>query len=111
MTGRQTKIKAPAHLSKGAGALYAQIHAQYVLEAHHDAILIKSLEAFDRAEAARLIVERDGVLVTSRLGEIKASPAVQIERDARAAFLAGIKALNLDLELGPPPPSPRHRRA
>lgn len=100
--------RAPRHLSDAARALYDAVMATYVLEPHHVAILAKSLEAFDRAESARAIIERDGILTTTRLGELKPSPAVAIERDARAAFLAGIRQLGLDLE-GPPPPSARRR--
>ncbi len=83
----------------------------YVLEAHHQAILTKALEAFDRAEQARAILASPpadptdpnappggGLVVRSRLGEHKAHPAIAIERDARAAFLTGIKQLGLDIE-------------
>jgi P27 family predicted phage terminase small subunit len=100
--------RAPRHLSEAARTLYGAVTASYVLEPHHLAILTKALEAFDRAEAARVVIERDGILVTTRLGEVKPSPAVAIERDARTAFLAAIKQLGLDLE-GPPPPSARRR--
>ena len=100
-----TAIRVPAHLSKPAQALYRAVLSRYILEEHHVAIFVKSLEAFDRAEAARAVIERDGVLTTSRLGEVKPHPAVSIERDARRAFLAGIKQLGLDVE-----PSPSHRR-
>jgi hypothetical protein len=99
---------APTHLSGPARRLYAAVTARYVLEAHHIAILVKALEAFDRADAARAIVESAGLLVTSRLGEVKPSPAVVIERDSRAAFYSGIKQLGLDLE-GPPSPAARSR--
>jgi len=99
---------APKHLSLAARRLYAAVVADYVLEAHHIAILTKALEAYDRAEAARELVTNGGLVVTSRLGETKPHPAVAIERDARTAFLAGIKQLGLDIE-GPPPPSARRR--
>ena len=33
-----------------------------------------------------------------RYGQLKAHPAVNIERDARAAMLAALKAMNLDVE-------------
>lgn len=106
MTRPKPAQAAPQHLSAAAKRLFGAITTDYVLEAHHLAILGKALEAFDRAEAARTIVERDGIVTSSRLGEVKAHPAVAIERDARTAFLAGIKQLGLDLE-GPPPPSAR----
>lgn len=106
MTARRPN--APRHLSAAAKALYQDVAGDYQLEPHHLAILTKALEAFDRAEAARAVVERDGILTTSRLGEVKPHPAVAIERDSRTAFLAGVKQLGLDIE-GPPPPSSRRR--
>jgi phage terminase small subunit len=89
---------APMHLSPSARRLFRAILADYVLETHQRSILIKALEASDRCDAARLLVERDGLLVESRMGESKPNPAVAIERDARAAFLAGMKQLGLDVE-------------
>lgn len=35
---------------------------------------------------------------TDRFGQIKAHPLLPVERDARAAFLAGLRSLNLDFE-------------
>ena len=99
----------PRHLSPAARRLYAEILETYALEPFHVAILSKSLEAFDRAEQARDVIAASGILIKSRLGEVKPNPAIAIERDSRAAFLAGIKALGLDIE-GPPPPSTRNRR-
>jgi hypothetical protein len=53
-----------------------------------------------------------GLMVTSRLGEQKPHPLLGIERDSRAAFLAGMRHLNLDYEpvaptSRPQPPEPR----
>ena len=104
-----TPSRAPRHLSKAARDLYAAVMTDYQLESHHVSILVKGLEAFDRAEAARDLVTAEGLLIASRLGERKPHPAVAIERDSRGAFLAAIKQLGLDLD-GPPPPSARNRR-
>ena len=89
---------APPHLSLAARALYRETLAEYVLEPHQVAILVKSLEALDRCEAARLLVEAEGLVIETRLGERKPHPAASIERDSRAAFLAGMKQLGLDYE-------------
>jgi phage terminase small subunit len=88
----------PRHLSPAARRLFSATLADYQLEPFHIAILTKSLEAFDRAEQARKLVESAGILVESRLGGLVANPAVAIERDSRAAFLAGMKQLGLDYE-------------
>ncbi|HPQ28620.1 MAG TPA: hypothetical protein PLQ82_09075 [Desulfobacteraceae bacterium] len=61
-------------------------------------ILRVALEAFDRAQRARAAIDADGMTIKDRFGAIKANPLLPIERDNRAAFLSGIKALNLDLE-------------
>lgn len=89
---------APSHLSLPARRLYAGIRALYELEAHDAAILVKALEAWDRAEQARQLIADEGIVITSRLGERKPHPAVGIERDSRTAFLAGMRQLGLDYE-------------
>lgn len=40
----------------------------------------------------------DGAILTGLDGSVRAHPAVRLERDARAAMLAGFRALKLDLE-------------
>src|SRR5438445_13038438 len=66
------------------------------MEPHDLAVLAKALEAWDRAEQARVRIDADRLMVTSRLGEQKPHPLLGIERDSRAAFLAGMRQLNLD---------------
>lgn len=101
----ESEHKAPAYLSRAARRLWASVHERYQLEPHDNAILVKALEAFDRADEARAILRESGIVVTSRLGEIKAHPAVAIERDSRTAFLAGMRQLGLDYE-----PTPSQKR-
>src|SRR5688572_6720409 len=90
------KHQPPRHLSLPARRLFASVVELYELEAHDLAIFVKSLEAWDRAEQARELVAAEGLLITSRLGERKAHPAVMIERDSRTAFLSGMRQLGLD---------------
>ena len=61
-------------------------------------ILRVALESFDRAQAARVAITKDGMTVVDKFGQTKPHPLLQCERDSRAAFLAGLKALNLDIE-------------
>ena len=53
---------------------------------------------FDRMREAQQQVAADGVSFRDRFGQVKAHPLLTVERDARAAFLAGLRSLNLDLE-------------
>ena len=101
--------KPPRHLSRGARRLFAEIVSRYELEAHHTALLIKSLEAFDRAEQARTEIGAGPLAVLSRLGELKPHPLLAVERDNRAQFAGLMRQLGLDIE-GPPPPSARNAR-
>ena len=102
------KIPIPAHLSKEAKRMFKDLCTDYGIE---DAAGLKILrvtcEAFDRAQAARKVIDEDGITFIDKAMQIKPHPLLPIERDNRAAFLAGLKALNLDLEpikgIGRPP--------
>ena len=96
---RNSTPKPPKHLSAEARKQWAAIVAEYSLD--DDAgllILTTSLEAFDRMRQAQKQIESDGATTLDRFGQLKAHPLLPVERDSRAAFMAGLKALNLDLE-------------
>jgi P27 family predicted phage terminase small subunit len=61
------------------------------------AVLITSLEAHQRARECRETIAREGLTVVGRDGQAKAHPLLAVERDARQAWLAGIRALGLEL--------------
>ncbi|MEI6610990.1 MAG: P27 family phage terminase small subunit [Deltaproteobacteria bacterium] len=93
------KIVAPKHLSKEAKQIWKEILAEYSInDAAGLRILQVALEAFDRAQAARAAVDKVGLMVIDKAGQVKSHPLLPIERDSRAAFLSGLKSLNLDLE-------------
>lgn len=56
------------------------------------------MEAFDRMRGCQKIIEKDGAKLVDRFDQVKSHPLLAIERDSRAAMLAALKALNLDLE-------------
>lgn len=93
------KIKAPNHLSKESKKIWAEILTEYSIDdAAGLRILRVALEAYDRAQSARTAIDKTGMMFNDRFGAPKPHPLLPIERDSRAAFLAGMKALNLDLE-------------
>lgn len=98
----------PGHLTTEGKKIWTEILNEYSIDdAAGLRILRVALEAFDRAQAAREAINRDGMTVTDKFGQVKGHPLLSAERDSRAAFLAGLKALNLDLEpikgIGRPP--------
>jgi P27 family predicted phage terminase small subunit len=89
----------PSHLSTEARRFWSELIAEYGIDDPAGvAILTQACEAHDRVTEARKAIAKDGASVVDRFGQPKAHPLLTVERDARAAFLAALKALNLDLE-------------
>ena len=76
------KLRGAYELEDAAGQLYLQLAA----------------ESFDLMRSAEKILDREGLTVKDRFGQPKANPAVLVQRDARAALLRALRALNLDVE-------------
>lgn len=91
--------KPPVHFTSETKRIWDEIIDEYAIDdAAGLRILRVALEAFDRSQAARATIDKDGMTVKDKFGQTKPHPLLPIERDSRAAFLAGLKALNLDLE-------------
>lgn len=89
--------KPPTKLSTDAKRLWVSILRDYPIE---DSAFLRVLEvallALDRAESCRKRIEKDGLMQKDRFGIDKPHPLLPSERDARSAFIHGIKTLNLD---------------
>jgi P27 family predicted phage terminase small subunit len=92
----------PAHLSKSARKWWQATLQRYVLAEHHLRLLQLCCEAWDRSQAARGQLEREGLTVPGREGGIRPHPCIAIERDARLAVARLVRELDLDTE----PPRP-----
>jgi hypothetical protein len=93
------KNKAVLGLSAEAKALRTRILAEFELtDAPGLAVLAAGLEAFDRLRACQAVIARDGASFTDRFGQIRSHPLLATERDSRAAFLAALKQLRLEVE-------------
>src|SRR3954471_17809791 len=86
-------------LSPEAKRLRAKLTRAYAIEDEAgELVLNTALEAFDRMRAAQKVIATEGMTFTDRYKQPRAHPLLVTERDSRAAFMAGIKALGLDLE-------------
>ena len=92
-----TPKKPPDHLCKRAKKLWREVVSTFVLEPHHIELLRAACEQLGRAEAARKVIERNGLVVEDRFKQAKPNPAVEIERQAHLAFLRITRELGLDL--------------
>ena len=91
--------RSPKGLSPEARRWWNRLHAGYQLTDEAALLTLQTtLEAFDRMREAQEIVRTEGMTVKDRFGQPRAHPASVVERDSRAAMMAGLKALNLDVE-------------
>ncbi|OPY75187.1 MAG: hypothetical protein A4E65_03614 [Syntrophorhabdus sp. PtaU1.Bin153] len=91
--------RAPSHLSPDAKKMWKGIIDEYEIDDPAGLKILRvALEAFDRGQMARETIDRDGLALRDKFGQLKPHPLLPIERDSRAAFLAGLKALSLDIE-------------
>ena len=90
----------PAHLSEESKLTWRELLGEWpsIGDVAGLRILRIALESFDRSQEAREAISREGMTTTDRFGQVRPHPLLAAERDSRAAFLAGMKALNLDLE-------------
>lgn len=98
----------PKHLRKPTQSWFKDVLIDYDLEPHHVRLLTLAAEAWDRACAAREVIDRDGLTYDDRFGQPKARPEVGIERDSRIGFARLLRELALDVD--PPADTPRALR-
>jgi hypothetical protein len=86
----------PAHLAEPERALWASAVADFDLESDTAlAVLTTGLEAHMRIAEIRHQIAVDGLTILDKFGQIKIHPLLAAERDARAGWLAAVKALGL----------------
>jgi phage terminase small subunit len=90
------KSKPPAHLGRATAQWWRSVNDDFELDPHHIRLLTLAAEAWDRGQAAREIVEREGMTFQDRFGCPKPRPEVAIERDSRIGFARLLRELALD---------------
>lgn len=91
--------KPPTGLSLAAGKWWKKLLDEYGIDDAAGLLLLETaLQAHDRMHQARDLIAKYGAVTSDRFGQLRPNPATTIERDSRAAMMAALKALNLDLE-------------
>ena len=89
----------PEGLSGEARRWFIRVQDEHaIMDAAGLLLLGSAMEAFDRMRSAQASIKTDGETTLDRFHQLKPHPLLNVERDARAAMLASLKALQLDLE-------------
>jgi len=99
--------KAPTNLRPATRKWWRSVLVDYALEEHHIRLLTLAAEAWDQSQAAREVLDRDGLTFLDRFGQPKERPECGILQNARIAFARLIRELALD---GDSPDAPRMPR-
>ncbi len=89
----------PKTLSAEAKTWWKKLVKEYEIDDPAGCLMLQTaLEALDRMRGAQQAIADDGVTIKDRFDQVRAHPMITVERAARAAMMAALKALNLDLE-------------
>jgi phage terminase small subunit len=99
--------KPPAGLSRRARAVWRDVLRDYSLESRHLTVLESALRTLDRLDAARAIVDRDGMIVAGSKGQVRPHPMLAVERDCRISLARLWRELDLDGASAPDARLPR----
>lgn len=90
----------PRHLSKckGAVSIWQQVAGDYELEERHLRLLELACTQYARAEACRERLDKDGLTVADRWGQLKEHPLRAAEKQHSEAFRLLMRELGLDIE-------------
>lgn len=97
--------RAPGYLRPATRRWWAMVCSEWTLEEHHVRLLTLAASAWDRAEQAREVIDRDGLVVQTRYSGPKRHPCIAIESESRIAFARLLRELDLDVD----PPSEASR--
>jgi len=98
------KEKLTDGLSPESAAWVKTVTATWVLEPHHKKLLVLAAAHWDRIQAARRIIEKDGATYLDRFSQPKLRPETQLERDSTVVFARLLREMALDLVEAPESP-------
>jgi len=88
----------PKHLSASAKRFWLSVVDAFDIEGHTLDLLEAACTQLQRAEEARAIIAKEGMVVKDRFEQPKQHPGVELERQAHLAFLRIGRELGLSVE-------------
>jgi P27 family predicted phage terminase small subunit len=93
---RKTPIPAPKQWDGEVQRLWDEITKGWTLSDEGRAVLRVACEARERMLEADKALKTDGLTFRTRMGGIRAHPAVRIRREAESSFLQAMRQLGLE---------------
>ena len=91
-------VAVPSHLQAAGQRLFRATAEAFVIEdEHHRVTLLLACEHRDRAEAARVVVERDGMTYADTRGVVRPRPEVLIQKESTIVCARLLRELGLDV--------------
>lgn len=87
-----------AHLEPKTRAWVRRICSEYVLESHHERLLLLAAQSWDRLVAAREAIAREGSEYIDAKGVRRPTPAIKVEADSTIRFSRLLRELDLDID-------------
>ena len=88
----------PKHLSPSAKQFWRAVVESFDIEEHAADLLLSACVQLQRAEEARVVIAKEGMVVKDRFGQPKQYPAVELERQTHLAFLRIGRELGLTVD-------------
>lgn len=95
---KKEKLLDTSGLSPATAAWVKSVLQTWELEPHHKKLLLLAAGHWDRIQAARRIIEKNGAIFYDRFQQPKPRPEIQIERDSSVVFARLLRELALDVE-------------
>ena len=92
------KIIPPKGLTAETARWYCEVAVAYSLKSHHLRLLTLACHAWDRAQAARVALRKEGVSYSDRHGVKRPNPQILIERNSALSFARLMRELGLENE-------------
>ena len=95
---RNTPPQPPKHLSAVAKQFWRSVCESFDIDSHSLDLLEVACVQLQRAEQARVIIAKEGMIIVDRFDQPKPHPGIEMERQASMAFVRIGRELGLSVE-------------
>ena len=98
MVSRREKhrLGPPKGISANGAAFWRDITGSFALNEETRELLRLAVEALSRAETARRLIARDGLVFRAKSGRLEPHPAARLLKEAEDTFLRAVRSMGLE---------------